>query len=134
MSMGILDGLPRASAAATYPALLKLTYRDMVTARFPEGETVTEVSERVWHAVDEIVAHHAPRNEDAVIVAHNTTTRVVIARVLNLSLADALSHFAQPYGAISCVSFPAPRAASASDVTDPIDTAHPRVEFLSLVP
>ena len=70
--------------------------------RFPEGETLEEVSERALRAIDEVVQNHA--DETLVMVSHRVVNKVVLCGILELDN----SHFwqiGQDTGCINILEF-----------------------------
>ncbi len=105
MHLGALEGVPYAEARQRFPALAGKRYEDMLDHRFePGGESVRDVAERLDPAVDERLREVAARARDGratvVVYAHNTVTRLLLARAAGLGPAGYV-RFAQRYGAVN---------------------------------
>ena len=102
MDIGNLDGLVVTEIEERFPDLLKAWREDPQSVTMPGGETLEQVSERAWAAVEPIVERH--RGETVLLVAHHTINKTIICRTLGIPLA----HFRtlrQPPCAISVIDF-----------------------------
>jgi HAD superfamily hydrolase (TIGR01509 family) len=68
----------------------------------PGGETLEQVSERAWAAVEPIVERH--RGETVLLVAHHTINKTIICRTLGMPL-EHFRALRQPPCAISVIDF-----------------------------
>ncbi len=82
--VGDIEGLTEHEIRRDYPAYFAEWERDHATARPPGGETVQELQDRAWRAVQELLSAHA--DETVVAVSHCFTILTVVARVLDMPL------------------------------------------------
>lgn len=90
MDVGEMEHLTRTELRERFPDFLKLWLSveaaEVADARMPGGETLREVQERAWGAVERIrVAHPAGR---VVAVTHNFVILTLVCRALNLPLGE----------------------------------------------
>lgn len=100
LDFGELEGMLYDEIASEHPELFRGWMHDPVSVRFPGGESLADLRERVLPEVAEIRARHD--GEAAAVVAHGGVARVVLADVLDLPDA-AFFRIDQPYGALSVV-------------------------------
>lgn len=98
MAMGRWDGLTGKEIHAREPEVFTQWMTRVVEFPFPGGESVSDLLARAWPAVERILSAHA--GSRVVIVGHGGTNRVILCRVLGLSL-DRLLTFEQDYAALS---------------------------------
>ncbi len=84
IEVGALDGLTDREMPRKYPDFVAEWLQDASTARPPGGETVQEVQDRAWRAVQRLSEEHL--NETVVAVSHNFTILTVVARALEMPL------------------------------------------------
>lgn len=104
MSLGVLEGLPYDQAMARFPQVAEKRYRDMWSYRFPQGENLQQVADRVRPALDRLLEAHAEADKPVVLVAHNSVNRVILGDALGLSLIDVFD-FAQDFGCINKIAY-----------------------------
>jgi broad specificity phosphatase PhoE len=106
MHLGPLEGVAHAEARERFPQLASRRYEDMLDVRFsPLGESVRDVAQRLDPCVDAAIADAVaradnPRRVALVVYAHNTVTRLLLARAAGLG-PGGFVRFAQGYGAIN---------------------------------
>lgn len=83
IGMGAWEGLYRHEIEACYPELYHLWYTHPQEVRFPGGETVSEVRDRVESALGDVFAAY-PGGEVAV-VTHSAVIQVMAASALHLA-------------------------------------------------
>jgi phosphoserine phosphatase len=115
MEIGELEGMPFQQMRERYPDFLRQWLSDEVAdARMPAGETLAEVQDRAWQAVNEMGARH----EDGTVVAvtHNFVLLSLLCRVLNLPLSK-FRGLRQDLAAVSLIdlSGPAVRVVTLND-------------------
>jgi broad specificity phosphatase PhoE len=98
MAMGRWDGLTAAEIDALDPVGFAEWLSRIAELPFPDGESVRDLSDRVWPAFEAIVDAH-PGGRVAV-VAHGGTNRAILCRALGVSL-DRLLAFGQDYAAVT---------------------------------
>jgi broad specificity phosphatase PhoE len=86
IDLGVWEGMRGDDIAGEYPEDLAERERNPAHSRAPEGESATEVAERVWAAADDIARAHP---EGAVlIVSHGLALAALICRARGLSLSE----------------------------------------------
>lgn len=100
LDFGELEGLAYKEIEAEHPDLFRRWLDRPAGVRFPGGESLAEVAERVLAAVSEIRARHD--EETVAVVAHGGVLRVVLADALGLQ-DEALFRIDQAFGAVSVV-------------------------------
>ena len=87
MDVGEMEHLTRTELRERYPDFLRAWLSgDAAGARMPGGETLAEVQERAWRAIERMRAAHP--DGEVVAVAHNFVILTVVCRALNLPLSE----------------------------------------------
>ena len=86
MDVGEMEHLTRDELRERYPEFLREWLTAPGAARMPGGETLAEVQERAWAAVERMQVGH-PEGE-VIAVTHNFVILTIACRVLNLPLND----------------------------------------------
>ena len=87
MDVGEMEHLSGAELRERYPDFLRLWLSgDAADARMPGGETLREVQERAWPAIELMQAAHP--EAEVVAVTHNFVIATAVCRALNLPLSD----------------------------------------------
>ena len=76
------EGLTRADIDCQYPDLWDTREKSKWTFRWPEGESYADVYNRINDFVSECILFNS--NEIVGVVAHETTIKVLIGKLLNL--------------------------------------------------
>jgi len=84
MDQGDFEGLTFQELMAREKEFLKRWVADPASVRMPGGETLAELQERAWQAMERIIA----AGQSALVVAHNFTIASILCRVRNISLAE----------------------------------------------
>ncbi|WAS92878.1 histidine phosphatase family protein [Nannocystis punicea] len=113
MNLGVLERVAFREGRARVPELAGIGYDDLLDHRFPGGESVRDLADRVVPCITALVARHLrgpdqPRRSPApavAIVAHNTVNRLVLASAAGLGPAG-YTRFEQAHGSLSRVDFP----------------------------
>jgi len=79
---GEWQGLTPEDARQRWPEAVKAWYNAPQTARFPGGESLDDLRQRLMGTVEELVKRHA--GETIVLVGHTVTNRVILLGVLGL--------------------------------------------------
>lgn len=79
---GELQGLRGEEAYARWPDIVSAWVKAPHTVRFPGGESLDDVRQRVTAALDEVVARH--RDAAVALVSHTVVNRVLLCAVLGL--------------------------------------------------
>jgi probable phosphoglycerate mutase len=86
MDVGEMEHLGRDELRSRYPEFLRTWLSgDAADARMPGGETLREVQERAWGAVETMRAAHG--DGEVVAVSHNFVILTLVCRALELPLA-----------------------------------------------
>jgi broad specificity phosphatase PhoE len=95
MDVGEMEHLTQDDLRARYPGFLQRWMTDPADVRMPGGETLREVQDRAWSAIERIrdaqaveAAGAAPGEREVVVVTHNFVIRAVACRALGLALND----------------------------------------------
>lgn len=96
MDVGEMEHLTGAELRERYPDFLRLwlgggggaagVSGDAADARMPGGETLREVQERAWAAIERMRAEHA--DAEVAAVTHNFVILTVVCKALNLPLSE----------------------------------------------
>ena len=86
IDVGELEGLTRPEIRQKYPAYFRDCERNAVTARCPGGETLQELQDRAWRAVQRLAGTHT--GETVVAVSHNYTIMTIVAKLLHMPLQE----------------------------------------------
>lgn len=95
---GDLDGMLVHEGLREYPDLIDRLNADPESYRFPRGETLGEVRDRVLAAVDAIASRHA--GEAVLILSHLGPSRVLLLDAMGLPL-GAMFRLRLDYGSLS---------------------------------
>jgi len=87
LDAGELDGLTFGEVMERYGDFLKQWMEDVPSLKMPGGESMAQLQERTWGAVEGIVNHH--RDGVVILVSHSFVIMSIISRALGMSL----SHF-----------------------------------------
>ena len=98
INMGQWQGLTPDEVGNEWPDLLPAWYNAPDTMRFPGGETLAEVRERVMPALAQLAERH--EGETIVLVSHTDVNRVMLLSILGLGN-DRLWHLRQDNCAIN---------------------------------
>ena len=82
--VGALEGLTDREMRERYPEFVREWDEDPATARSPGGETVQELQDRAWSAVQRL--HDAHPDETVVAVSHCFAISTVVAKALDMPL------------------------------------------------
>lgn len=118
LNQGMLDGLTIEELRRDHGAFLKEWAVRPGGLRLPGGESMAEVQERAWGAIERIVAAHSEGT--VAVVSHNLTIVSILCRMLGLDL-DRFRRLRQDVAAINVLDFGGPLGAAVTRVND---TAH----------
>ncbi|RJR34853.1 MAG: histidine phosphatase family protein [Deltaproteobacteria bacterium] len=82
INYGEWQSLPLTEVKKVYADLYRQWETAPHTVRFPRGETLEEVEQRAWAAVEEVVKRHPGRT--VLLAAHRAVNKVLIARFIGL--------------------------------------------------
>jgi probable phosphoglycerate mutase len=121
MDVGEMEHLSREELRERNPEFLREWLTAPGAARMPGGETLVEVQERAWAAVERMQAG-LPEGE-VIAVTHNFVILTIACRVLNLPL-DDFRRLRTALGGISRIEFPAETSVSAPTLISWNGTRH----------
>ncbi|MFQ5934300.1 MAG: histidine phosphatase family protein [Dehalococcoidia bacterium] len=98
LDIGELDGLTGEEVKERHPDVLEEWMRDVSSLRMPGGESIVELQDRAWAAVQAIAEGH-PKGV-VVGVSHNFAIQSILCKALDLKL-DSFRRIRQDLGAIS---------------------------------
>jgi alpha-ribazole phosphatase/probable phosphoglycerate mutase len=87
MNTGDLDGLSYEELAARDKDLLKKMITDPASVEMPNGESINQLLERAWRAMETII----DKRENALVASHNFIIAAIICRIKNINLNEFLS-------------------------------------------
>ena len=99
-AMGRWEGLTAEEIRALDPAAFDAWMADVGRFQFPDGESLGDVTARVWPALEAIVERHA--GGTVLVVAHGGPNRIVLCQALGMPLERILS-LGQDYAALSVI-------------------------------
>jgi len=102
MCFGLLEGLSFGEVNERYPEELKKFFNDPGGYRVSRAETMTEVQDRAWSALERIVAAHP--DQSVAVVAHGAVNRTIMTRVLDTPL-QAAFNLDQDYACLNVLDF-----------------------------
>jgi len=102
LSLGELEGTLLDDIGKTFEELLITNSRGEILPRVPGGESLIDVQQRAWSAVQRLVSQHA--DGVIVVVSHYFTILTIICSVLNLPLSQ-MGRLRVGPGSISTVTF-----------------------------
>lgn len=86
LNHGALEGESSLDVWNWHGALLKKWIEDPMNIKLPGGESIAELKERVWNAINEITLKHADKN--VVVVGHHFTNLIIISMAIGLDLGN----------------------------------------------
>lgn len=86
LDQGELEGLTAQDLRDKYPEFFQKWILQPGMTRLPKGESLKDLQDRAWASVEKILEKHSEGN--IMIVAHSFVNRVILCRILDLSLDD----------------------------------------------
>lgn len=102
LNQGEFEGLELTDLVANHGDFLERWLREPADVRVPGGESLREMQNRAWPALEEIVEKHSDGN--VVVVGHNLCNMALLCRIMNLDLSD-FRRIHQDVGGINVVEF-----------------------------
>ena len=102
LNLGELEGVPIDDIGKSFDHLLITSSQGEILPRVPGGESLIDVQQRAWRAVQRLVSQHA--DGLIVVVSHYFTILTIICSVLNLPLSQ-MGRLRVGPGSISTVTF-----------------------------
>jgi broad specificity phosphatase PhoE len=105
LKVGELEGMSVLDLSTTFSQYLMQWWRDGCTMKLPNGESLVELQQRAWRAVDRLLEGHitSPEHDEGtavVVVSHYFVTLAIILKALNLPL-DFFTKFKVDLGGVS---------------------------------
>lgn len=102
LNQGEFEGLALSELMENHSEFLQQWFRDPADLKIPGGESMRELQDRAWSALEEIVGRHNDGN--VVVVSHNLCNMALLCRIMKLDLAD-FRRIQQDVAAINIVEF-----------------------------
>jgi broad specificity phosphatase PhoE len=87
MDQGDFEGVSFKKLMTCEKDFLKKWIANPASVQMPNGESLTQLQERAWRAMERIIN----KEENALVVAHNFTIAAIICRIRSISLNEFLS-------------------------------------------
>ncbi len=105
LKVGELEGMPVSTLRTTFSQFLMQWWQDGGTTKLPNGESLVELQQRAWKAVERLLERHktSPEHNEGttvVVVSHYFVTLAVILKALDLPL-DYFTRFRLDPGGVS---------------------------------
>jgi broad specificity phosphatase PhoE len=105
LKVGELEGMSVSNLSTTFSQFLMQWWQDGGTVKLPNGESLVELQQRAWKAVERLLERHKNNpghNEGTtvVVVSHYFVTLAIILKALNLPL-DYFTKFKVDLGGVS---------------------------------
>ena len=84
MDVGEFEGLSGLQLRERFPDVMRVWDEDPASAVMPGGESLYDVRDRAWPAVESLAERH--KSETVVVVTHNFTIHTIICSALNMPL------------------------------------------------
>ena len=84
LNIGELSGLNGEETRTLFPGLMEQWSKDPASVRFPKGESLKELQERVWEVVLDLYSNHC--DETVVAVSHNFAILAIVSKVVGIGL------------------------------------------------
>ena len=101
LDVGELDGMHGTDLRIIYPAFFRDWVTDAASTRLPGGESLTELQDRAWDAVEGVLERN---QSDLIVVSHFFVIISLLCKVLNLHLSE-FRRFGITVGSISILEF-----------------------------
>jgi broad specificity phosphatase PhoE len=102
LNQGEFEGLTLTELVENHSDFLAKWFREPADVRLPGGETLREMQERAWAALEKII--EANSDGSAAVVSHNLCNLSLLCRILNLDLTD-FRRLHQDVAGISVIEF-----------------------------
>jgi broad specificity phosphatase PhoE len=109
LKVGELEGMSVSNLSTTFSQFLMRWWQEGGPMKLPNGESLVELQQRAWKAVERLLERHKtnPENSEGttvVIVSHYFVTLAIILKALNLPL-DCFTKFKVDLGGVSILEF-----------------------------
>ncbi|MFO8009715.1 MAG: histidine phosphatase family protein [Dehalococcoidia bacterium] len=86
LDVGETDGTCYPDMATLFPDLHRVWRADPAAARWPGGESLSELQERAWAAVNDIIENSG--HNSVLIISHLFVINVLLCRILGMGISD----------------------------------------------
>jgi len=105
LKVGELEGMSVSNLSTTFSQFLMQWWQDGGAVKLPNGESLVELQQRAWKAVERLLERHKTNPEHnegttVIIVSHYFVTLAIILKALNLPL-DCFTKFKVDLGGVS---------------------------------
>ena len=105
LKVGELEGMSVSNLSTTFSQFLMQWWQDGGAVKLPNGESLVELQQRAWKAVERLLERHKTNPEHnegstIVVVSHYFVTLAIILKALNLPL-DCFTKFKVDLGGVS---------------------------------
>jgi len=105
LKVGELEGMSVSNLSTTFSQFLMQWWQDGGAMKLPNGESLVELQQRAWRAVERLLERHETNPEHSegttvVVVSHYFVTLAIILKALNLPL-DCFTKFKVDLGGVS---------------------------------
>jgi len=109
LKVGELEGMPVSNLTTTFSQFLMQWWQDGGAMKLPNGESLIELQQRAWKAVERLLERHKTSPEHSkdttvIVVSHYFVTLAIILKALNLPL-DCFTRFKLDPGGVSILEF-----------------------------
>jgi len=105
LKVGELEGMSVSNLSTTFSQFLMQWWQDGGAVKLPNGESLVELQQRAWKAVERLLERHktSPEHNEGttmIVVSHYFVTLAIILKALNLPL-DCFTKFKVDLGGVS---------------------------------
>jgi broad specificity phosphatase PhoE len=109
LKVGELEGMPVSNLTTTFSQFLMQWWQDGGAMKLPNGESLVELQQRAWKAVERLLERHKTSPEHSkdttvIVVSHYFVTLAIILKALDLPL-DYFTRFKLDPGGVSILEF-----------------------------
>jgi len=109
LKVGELEGMSVSNLSTTFSQFLIQWWQEGGPMKLPNGESLVELQQRAWKAVERLLERHKTNPEHSegttvIIVSHYFVTLAIILKALNLPL-DCFTKFKVDLGGVSILEF-----------------------------
>jgi broad specificity phosphatase PhoE len=109
LKVGDLEGMSYSSLTTTFSQFLMQWWQDGGAVKLPNGESIVELQQRAWSAIENLLEKQKPaaaedRDTAAVVVSHYFVTLVIILKALDLPV-NCFTKFRLDLGGVSILEF-----------------------------
>jgi alpha-ribazole phosphatase len=102
IDFGDFEGLAYSEIEQNFPAEFKIWMETPTEAKFPNGESFTQMQTRVLQGISELKNKH--HGEQIAIVSHGGVNRIILAHYLNVANKD-IFRLEQTYASVNIIDF-----------------------------